>query len=173
MTDTQVDPVEDSFAQLGQVQERHYRAAGPIQRSVRRITATLGRPGSIALLLMLIVIWIGGNILARLDGLRPIEQVPFSDMSLVVTVAAFLTSLLILSAQRFDEELADRRAQLTLQIAVVSERKLAKIIALLEEQRRDNFLLEKREDAEAARLATPVDLAASLDQIEATSRRAL
>ena len=173
MATTPVDHVEDTIAQLAEVQERHYRAAGPIQRAVRRLTATLGRPGSIALLSAAMMAWIIGNILARKDGLQPIEQVPFSDTALVVTIAAFLTSLLILSAQRFDEELADRRAQLTLQIAVLSERKLAKIIALLEEQRRDNFLLETREDAEAQQLSTPVDLTASLDQIEATSKRGL
>ena len=173
MTDEPVDHAEQTLAQLGEVQERHYRAAGTIQRAVRRLTSALGRPGSIAVLLAAMTLWMAGNILARADGLHPVEQVPFADMGLVVTVAAFLTSLLILSAQRFDEELSDRRAQLTLQIAVLSDRKLAKIIALLEEQRRDNFLLEKREDPEAQRLSTPVDLVASLDQIEATSKRGL
>ena len=71
-----------------------------------------------------------------------------------------------------DEELADRRSQLTLQLAIMSERKLAKLISLVEEQRRDNFLLEKREDPEANELAKPVDLAASLDRIEAVHRGA-
>lgn len=171
MTDDAQDPVEETIERLSEVQERHYRAAGPIQRAVRRAASLLGRPGSIALLSTLMCVWIGGNVVARLDGLAPVESAPFSDTALVVTVAAFLTSLLILSAQRFDEELADRRAQLTLQLAVLSERKLAKIIALLEEQRRDNFLLAPREDAEARQLAQPVDLSVSLDHIEAASRR--
>ena len=172
MTDSRTDLVEMTAAQLGELQSRHFRAAGPIQRSVRRAASFLGRPGSIALLVLAIAGWIGGNVAARADGVVPFETAPFSDTALVITVAAFLISLLILSAQRFDEELADRRSQLTLQLAILSERKLAKLISLVEEQRRDNFLLEKREDAEADELAKPVDLAASIERIEAVHRDA-
>ena len=75
----------------------------------------------------------------------------------MATISALLVALLILTTQRHDEELAESRAQLTLHIAMLSERKIAKIIALLEEQRRDNPMLPSRVDVEAADMAQPAD----------------
>nr|WP_277924497.1 hypothetical protein [Sphingomonas sp. CROZ-RG-20F-R02-07] len=73
---------------------------------------------------------------------------------------------MILTTQRHDEALAEKRAQLTLQIAMLSERKTTKIIALLEEQRRDNPLLVSRVDAEADEMGQVLDPLETLGRIE-------
>lgn len=49
---------------------------------------------------------------------------------------------------------------------MLSERKIAKIIELMEEQRRDNLLLPSRADNEAAGMAHPADHDATLGIIE-------
>jgi uncharacterized membrane protein len=101
-----------------------------------------------------------------------LEEFPFPDLGFIATIAALLVALLILTTQRHEEELAESRAQLTLHIALLSERKIAKVIALLEEQRRDNPLLPSRTDYEAAAMAQPSNHDATLDLIdEATDLR--
>ncbi len=71
--------------------------------------------------------------------------------------AALGIALLILATQRRDDQLGQHREQLTLQLAILSEQKLAKIIDLIEESRRDNPLLDNRIDRSASAMAMPVD----------------
>ncbi len=66
-------------------------------------------------------------------------------------------TVLILSTQRRDDELASHREQLTLELAILSEQKAAKIIELLEELRRDDAKLRDRVDLEAVSMSSPAD----------------
>ena len=94
-----------------------------------------------------------GNYVATRLGLGALEEFPFPNLAFAATVAALLIALAILTTQQHQDQLAERRAELTLQIAVLSERKMAKLIELMEEQRRDNPLLASRVDEEAERMA--------------------
>ena len=55
---------------------------------------------------------------------------------------------------------------LTLQITIVSERKVAKVIALLEEQRRDNPMLRSRIGDKAQVMAQLVDPRLTLESFK-------
>ena len=57
---------------------------------------------------------------------------------------ALYVTVLILTTQRRDDQLASYREQLTLELAILGEQKSAKIISLLEELRRD-ILISKIE----------------------------
>lgn len=60
-------------------------------------------------------------------------------------------TVFILTSQRHENRLAEHRAQLTLELSMVSEQKIAKLIELVEHQRRDNPQMRNRVDEEAAR----------------------
>ena len=117
---------------------------------------------------LFVILWITGNHLAKRIGGAAFEEFPFPELGLLATIAAVIIALLILTTQRHADELADRRAQLTLQIALLSEKKVAKIIELLEEQRRDNPLLASRTDHVANEMAVSVDPEVALARIEQT-----
>ncbi len=78
----------------------------------------------------------------------------------------FYVTVLILTTQRREDQLAGYREQLTLELAILSEQKSAKIIALLEEMRRDSPTLRNRVDEEAAAMAIAADPQAVLDAIK-------
>lgn len=80
---------------------------------------------------------------------------------------AVVVALLILSTQQHGEELAQRRAEQTLQMAILAERKVAKVIELLEEQRAENPLLGSRRDNEAEQMAQAADPLEALERIDA------
>jgi uncharacterized membrane protein len=61
---------------------------------------------------------------------------------------------LILTTQRRADRLARLRDQMTLQLAILSEQKAAKLIALVEELRRDSPEIRDRIDSEAQAMAT-------------------
>jgi uncharacterized membrane protein len=74
--------------------------------------------------------------------------------------------VLILATQRREYQLAQLREQLTLELAILSEQKTAKVIQLLEESRRDNPLIRDRVDHEAEAMAQPADPQSVLDAIK-------
>ena len=83
-----------------------------------------------------------------------------------------LQVVLILATQRREYQLAQLREQLTLELAILSEQKTAKVIQLLEESRRDNPLIRDRVDQEAEAMAQPADPQSVLDAIKETHAEA-
>lgn len=166
MANNDAGHVDATAQQLAELYEQHYRSAGSVQRLANWITALISRPATLTVIICAVVLWMLGNLAARMVGSHALEQFPFPDLAFVATIAAFLIALLILTTQRHEDQLAEKRARLTLQIAVVSEKKIAKLIALVEEQRLDNPMLSSRVDAEASAMAAPADPRESLKQIE-------
>jgi uncharacterized membrane protein len=80
--------------------------------------------------------------------------------------------VLILATQRREYQLAQLREQLTLELAILTEQKAAKLIQLLEESRRDNPLIADRIDQEAEAMAKPADPEAVLGAIKETHAEA-
>ena len=160
------DHVEETVQRLVELQQEHDREATPMQRAANRVTGALGRPTFVALILIIIIVWMIGNYTGSHFGVRALEQFPFPDLGFLATVSALIVALLILTTQRHDEALAEKRAQLTLQIPVLGERKSTKIIALVEEQRRDNPLLASRVDSEADEMGRHSDPLQTLGKIE-------
>ena len=63
--------------------------------------------------------------------------------------------------------LAEKRSQLTLQIAILSERKIAKLIGMLDDLRIAIPSVPSHRDAEAEEMAKPADPIATMELIEA------
>lgn len=158
--------IVDTVERLAELHRAHERAAAPVQRMVNAATGVLGRPASLMLLLAAVALWMAGNVAAERAGWHAPDAFPFPGLAFVATVAAFLLALAILVSQRHQEQLAERRAQLTLQLAALSEQKIAKVIAILEEQRRENPFLTTRVDPQAEALARPADAAEELSRID-------
>ena len=97
---------------------------------------------------------------------RPIDEPPFFWMQGVVSLAALYMTVLILTTQRRENELASHHEQLTLELAILSEQKAAKIISLLEELRQDHPEIRNRVDSEATAMSAPTDPQSVLEVIK-------
>jgi uncharacterized membrane protein len=124
---------------------------------VARTVELLGHPRVAGFLVIVVMGWVVGNSLGHILGYAAIDPPPFQWLELAVSFAALCITILILTTQRRDDQLAQQREQMTLDLAILSEQKLAKIIQLLEESRRDNPLLDNRVDPSAAAMAKPAD----------------
>src|SRR6202044_1955085 len=102
-------------------------------------------------------------------GLAP-DPFPFPLLAAVVSTVALYLTAMILIAQRHDDELATRRDQLTLELAILSEQKSAKIIALLEEFRHNDPNQGDHRDEVAEALAEPADAQVVLNAIQAAEK---
>jgi Protein of unknown function (DUF1003) len=82
----------------------------------------------------------GGTVLnlALPDGGAPRSPFPFPLLSAAVSTVGLYLATMILISQRHDDEMATRLEQMTLELAILSEQKSAKIIPLQEEVRRNH-----------------------------------
>ena len=160
--------IEDTVQAIGRLHAAHRARATPLQRLVERATARAGRPAFVALLTVLVVTWVALNFAMVALGRTPLDAPPFFWLQGAVALTALYMTILILTTQRREDEFTAHREQLTLELAILSDQKSAKIIALLEELRRDDPHIHNRDDAEANVLSTPADPNAVLEAIQNT-----
>jgi uncharacterized membrane protein len=160
------DHVAESVEAVASFHRDHYRRASGLQRTIDAVTDRLGRPAAVTILMGSVCAWAG---IAAWQGGGEVDQPSFAWLELTATLAALLVSFLILVTQRREDLLADRRAQLTLELGILADKKSAKIIALLEELRRDEPGLTDRSDPESDDMAKPTDPAAVAASIEANA----
>jgi len=164
--------IEETIRSIARLHAEHHQNATPLQRAVDRLTALLGRPRFIGVLTVIAAGWISLNLLAGALGYRAIDPPPFSELGGAVSLVSLYIVVLILATQRREYQLAQLREQLTLELAILSEQKTAKVIQLLEEARRDNPLIRDRVDQLAEAMAQPADPKSVLDAIKETHAEA-
>ena len=98
----------------------------------------VGRPAFLVFLGAAVGLWIGVNLLIAARGLAPFDAPPFPWLQGAMTLISLSMIVFVLAAQRYEDELTERRDTLTLELALLNEQKTAKLIQLLEELRRDS-----------------------------------
>ncbi len=167
MTIAPETPAAGAAAQASaQINSAHFLETGRLQHAMDRLTAMVGMPGFVALLTAAIALWTLGNGFAVLVGLAPPDPPPFVWLEAALPVAGLYVAALILTTQRRQERLASHRGQLVLELAILNDQKVSKIIALLEESRRDNPLISDRLDGTARAMSTPSDPQTVLEAIK-------
>ncbi len=169
MRDTPVLPshVEDTVQAIAEVHLQHHRQTSQMQRAVDRLTTIVGRPRFIFLMTALLVAWVVLNLLLGRFG-QAFDAPPFQWLQDASTLLALYITVLILITQRRENILTEQREQLTLELAMLSEKRTAKIISLLEELRRDHPQIRDRIDREADDMAQNTDTQAVLRAIRDT-----
>jgi uncharacterized membrane protein len=138
------------------------------QRVVETFTANIGRPSTIAMLLALIALWVAWNAIESRGGGQAIDPPPFFWLQGMIALYAALITTFVLATQNREKRHGEQRAYLELQINLLAEQKTAKVIALLEELRRDMPTVRDRIDHQADAMQMPVDTAAVMNVLEET-----
>jgi uncharacterized membrane protein len=160
--------IEETIQSIARLHAEHHANATQHQRVADRITSLLGRPIFIAALTVFVAGWISVNGLATALGYRPLDPPPFPGLTGAASLASLYLVVLILTTQRRDDRLTQRRELLNLELAILSEQKTAKVVALLEELRRDSPEIRDRVDRLAEVMARPADPQSVIDAIKAT-----
>ena len=89
----------------------------------------------------------------------------------MITTGTLFIAVLILTTQRREDQLANHRLQLILELTILNDQRSSKIIELLEEIRRDNPEIFDRVDDTAAAMSVPSDTLAVLEAIKDSSKK--
>ena len=123
------------------------------QRVLERAGGLLGRPAFIAVTLLFVTAWIGAQLLGGFDFDPP----PFFWLQGIVSLTALVMAAVILIKQNRQSAIEAMHAQLDLQVNLLTEQKVSKLIELIEELRHDLPMVKDRRDESAEALQEPAD----------------
>ncbi|QKQ76085.1 DUF1003 domain-containing protein [Nostoc sp. TCL240-02] len=157
------DPITKNIEAIISLHTQEVRDIPAHQRILEAIATFFGRSTFLYSLLLILALWIFGSFFQRL---LPFNLPAFSWSNQGLDAAALVISTGVLVRQTRQENFAEQRAQLMLQLNLLSEQKIAKIIALLEELRTDLPDVLNRHDSEAQLMQEPADPIAVLEALQ-------
>ena len=116
------------------------------------------------------IVWFAVWILINLGyfGIKPFDPYPFGLLTMIVSLEAiFLSTFVLISQNRLSAE-ADRRADLDLQIGLLAEHELTRVLKMLDEIQ-DKMGIENDSDKELQDLEKnvhPEDVLAEIDRVQ-------
>jgi uncharacterized membrane protein len=149
-----------------EVRKREREQRSPSHRVVDRISRIIGRPLYLLVLVCFASAWIALNLLGPHFHHTAFDPSPFPLLDGILSLGALLTTTIILIAQNRQTRIEQQHMHISLQVNLVTEQKVAKIINLLEELRRDLPMVKDRYDPQAASFAQETDALQVLTAIE-------
>jgi uncharacterized membrane protein len=162
------EQVSDNIETIIELHARQEKEVSRHQRFVEGMTLFFGRPRFLYSILFVIILWVAANSVPKRFKLPRLDPPPFAWLQGSVTVGSLLMTTGVLITQNRQAKLANQRAQLNLQINLLSEQKMAKLIALIEELRQDIPNVRDRQDDEAEKMKETVDPHKVVDVLEET-----
>ena len=163
-----VDIVEQDIHTLVALRMDAERQTDHHQRMIEKVTANLGRPRFFYLILVCVGTWTTLNLICSLFHLPTFDPPPFYWLQGLIGLSALLMTTVVLITQNRQGRLAEQRRHLDLEISLLAERKVSKLIALVEELRHDLPIVEDRHDPVANAMketANPGDVLTTFNKV--------
>jgi uncharacterized membrane protein len=147
-----------------------------LQIAIERISRFFGSPAYFAFAISFIIIWTMANSWGAQHGWRHADPPPFFWLQGLVSSNALLLTVAVLIRQNRMAEVAEHRTHLDLQINLLTEQKVTKILQIVDELQRDwtalrgpaklGTPLPEHPDAEVAEMTKPADAHALMHAIK-------
>ena len=154
-------PEKGNTQTIVELYARAEQARSRPQRAIERFTQTVGRPLTLFVVLAFAAIWMIFN-----SAGRSFDPPPFFWLQGIVGLFALLVATMVLITQNRQGEHERQRDLLDLHVNLLVEEKVAKLIALMEELRRDLPSVTNRPDPEAQAMARSIDPRAAAKDLE-------
>jgi uncharacterized membrane protein len=158
------DVVERNIATIIEMRQQFERGKSRQDRVADALTAFSGS----LVFVYFHALWFGLWILLNLGwlGIKPFDPYPFGLLTMVVSLEAIFLSTFVLVSQNRMGVVADRRADLDLQINLLSEHEITRLLTLVDAIA-DHLGLAVGEDSEVEELKHDVAPEVLLEEIEA------
>ena len=175
-TEPGLDQIGQNIESIARFYLHEERKLGSSQRLLEYLSDFLVKPLYLGLVMLFVSLWILFNMFAGPIGLRSMDPAPYFWLQGIIGLGTLITSTVVLIAQSRLAKLEERRTHLDLQVNLLTEQKVTKIIDLLEELRRDLPMVKDRVDAEVVALQQPTDphvVLAALDEQREAGKQAI
>jgi uncharacterized membrane protein len=136
------------------------------QRRLEGVSRVVGRPLYLIGVVGFVTLWIAINWGAYVLHLTPFDPPPFAWLDGLLSFAALITTTIVLIAQNRQVKLELQRSHLDLQVNLLTEQKVTKVIHLLEELRRDLPMVRDRHDPQASAMQERADTGEVVSALE-------
>ena len=163
------DQISQNIEAILEFYAREEQKISRSQRILERFSSFVGQPVFPGLILFFVALWILSNILLGQFGMTVFDPAPYSWLQGIVGLSGLLTATAVLSKQNRIAKLEEQRAHLDLKVTLLTEQKVAKLIDLVEELRRDLPNVRNRHDPEAVALKQSMNpdlVLAALDELQ-------
>jgi uncharacterized membrane protein len=158
--------IDQNIESVVALQRREWESVSPSNRRVERVSRFIGRPMYLAALLIAVAAWVLFNSTAQIWGWTSFDAPPFALLDGLMSLIALLTTTIVLIAQNRQAKLEHQHTHLDLQVNLLTEQKVTKLIHLIEELRRDLPNVKDRHDPQATAMQERADTAQVLSAIE-------
>jgi uncharacterized membrane protein len=159
---------KENLEVLSQFKDREEAQISGLQLAIERISRVFGSPAFFAFALVFIAIWIGVNLWGVKHGWRYVDAPPFSWLQGLVSCNALLLTVAVLIRQNRMAQVAEHRAHLDLQINLLTEQKVTKLLQIIDAPRRSAAAPPGGRDEEVHEMTKPADTHALMHAIKAT-----
>jgi uncharacterized membrane protein len=111
--------------------------ASRLQRAIERISAFFGSPSYFIFSVAFIILWIGFNTWAVHAGWHHLDEPPFPLLQGMVSSNALVLTVAVLIRQNRMAQIAEHRSHLDLQINLLTEQKVTKVLELVDSALRE------------------------------------
>jgi uncharacterized membrane protein len=161
-----IDPANENIQTVADLHKSAERRVSPQQRAIENVTNFLGRPRFLVIILAFVAAWIAVTLLLTKLGLRDFDPPPFTWLVGILSLGALLQATMILITQNRQNTMVERRTQLDLQVSLLIDQKISKLITMVDQQRQVHPDLENGTDPQVEALKQTVDPNQSLKTLD-------
>lgn len=161
-------PIEQSIDQVVKLDQRDRLSMSWSDRLADRITAFSGSMLFFYLNLAWFAVWIPLNL--GWFGVEPFDPFPFGLLTMIVSLEAIFLATFVLISQNRQAQLADKRAKVDLQVDMIAEQEITKIMRMLIDIH-GHMGLGDAHDPDLKELARKTDVAELLDKMDELERQ--
>lgn len=155
---------KENLAVVAEFHEQEDAKISGLQLLIERISSFFGSSTYFAFAVAFMAVWIAANSWGAYADWEHFDAPPFFWLQGIVSANALLLTIAVLIRQNRMSKLAQHHSHLDLQINLLTEQKVTRVLNLIEEQRGRS--VEAGRDSESVELARPADPEALLQAIK-------
>jgi uncharacterized membrane protein len=156
--------VTHNIRTISQLEHMAARRRSAFVQACNRVTVGIGTPASVVVHALWFGIWIAWN--AHLLGVPPFDPFPFQLLTSIVSLEVIFLTLFVLASQNQMTRDADQRAQLALQVNLLSEQEMTLMLRMLRDVSAHLGLKTVAESDTLNELTSDTDIADVAERLE-------
>jgi uncharacterized membrane protein len=157
---------KENLEVLSRFKDREEAQISGLQAAIERVSRFFGSPAYFAFAVLFIVAWIAVNAWGARHGWKHTDSPPYFWLQGLVSSNALLLTVAVLIRQNRMAQVAEHRAHLDLQINMLTEQKVTKLLQIVDELRPDLTAPRGRPDTEVSEMTKPADTHALMHAIK-------
>jgi len=166
-TSAQPEHIADTIEEIAQFEGREQLDMGVSEQLANKVTNFSGSMFYVWLHVAWFTIWLLINVASLI--FQPFDPFPFGLLTMIVSLEAIFLSTFVLISQNRQASHADRRSKVDLQINVITEREVTKIMDMVS-QIRDHLGIAPADDRELDEMQEEADIAELADAVDGAER---